>query len=54
MVIIKLKRAVKKAKKAAAPFPVVAFLPNITHPLASAKSAIDHIKKNTMTMAESI
>lgn len=47
-----LRRAVKKEKKEAAPLLLVMFLPNMTHPLASAKSATDQIMKKTMTTAE--
>ena len=42
--IIILIKAVKKEKKAAAPLLAVMFLPNIIQPLASAKSATDHMK----------
>jgi len=45
------KRDDKKEKKVAAPRLALAFLPNITHPLASAKSAIDHSAKKTNTIA---
>lgn len=52
--ISRLKRAVKKEKKADAPLLAVTFLPNMTQPLASAKSAIDQMKKNTITVADKI
>lgn len=50
--MIKLKSAEKKLKKAEAPIPSLTFLDILTQPLASAKSAIDQMKKNKMTMAE--
>lgn len=43
---------VKKEKKLAPPLFAVTFLPNITHPLASAKSAIDQSAKKTNTIRD--
>ena len=45
---------VKKEKKLAPPLFAVTFLPNITHPLASAKSAIDQSAKKTNVISDKI
>ena len=45
------KNAEKKEKNDAPPLLAPAFLANITHPFASAKSAIDQRAKKTNTMA---
>jgi hypothetical protein len=42
----------KKEKKVAPPLPAEALRPNITHPLASAKSAIDQRAKNKKTTVD--
>lgn len=41
------------AKKVAAPRSLLEFYLTITHPLASAKSAMDHMKNQTIVMRES-
>ena len=46
-------KAEKKEKKLAPPLLAETFLPNITQPFASAKSAIDHKAKNTKVIPES-
>jgi len=51
--MIKLNSAVKKLKKAEAPIPLLTFFDILTQPLASAKSAIDQMKKNKITIPES-
>lgn len=45
--------AVISPKTPAAPLPAVKFLPTITNPLASAKSAIHHTPNHTITTNDS-
>jgi len=54
MAMTVLSKAVKNEKNEAAPRLAVRFLPNITHPFASAKSAMHQIAKKTITADDRI
>ena len=46
-------KAVISPKKPAAPLPALKFLPTITNPFASAKSAMDQMKNQMIVIKES-